>query len=288
LSATATASLPTALVKAGERGPSAPGALSALGTLVGRRVALSAHTPREVMVPLLGPVMFALVIAPALAKIGPKVPGVDYMSFVAIGIAGLLIPLSCMFAGIGVMVDRESGARRDLLAAPIARPLVVVANVAVALLVTALQIVVLIVAVVLRGAQLHASANGILWFAAGAMLLAVAMYGAAEALANRIPSLEEYTGAIPPVAIVPFFFAGSLFPIGALPGFLTAFARCLPLTHAVALMRYGLLRNASGLHDIWGMTNASAMAALSVAVVAAAGTLLTYLAVRSFTAASRA
>ena len=29
----------------------------------------------------------------------------------------------------------------------------------------------------------------------------------------------------------------------------------LPLTHALALMRYGLLDNASGLHDIWGMSN---------------------------------
>ena len=55
------------------------------------------------------------------------------------------------------------------------------------------------------------------------------------------------------MAILPWFFAGALFPIGALPGALTAFAKVLPLTHALALMRYGLVDpRGPGLHDIWG------------------------------------
>ena len=41
---------------------------------------------------------------------------------------GLLIPLNTMFAGIGVIVDRESGAQRELLAAPIRRSLLVFGN----------------------------------------------------------------------------------------------------------------------------------------------------------------
>jgi ABC-2 type transport system permease protein len=261
-----------------------PSNTAVFATLARRRFALSTRTPREVLVPLLTPVLFALVIAPALDSIGPKVPGLDYMSFAAIGTAGLLIPLNCMFAGIGAILDRETGARRDLLAAPISRPLIVVANLAVAIAITALQVVVLLVAAMLRGADLHTSASGIAWFTAAGVLLAVTMYGVAETLANRIPSVEEFTGALPAVAIVPFFFAGSLFPISALPGFLTAFARVLPLTHALALMRYGLLdHNASGLHDIWGMSDTTGMAALSLAVVAAFAIVLTLVAVRTFT-----
>jgi ABC-2 type transport system permease protein len=236
------------------------------------------------VVPLTTPVLFALVIAPALDSIGPKVPGLDYMSFAAIGTAALLVPLNCMFAGVGVIVDREVGARRDLLAAPVARSLIVLANLAVALLITAVQVSVLIAAAVLRGADLHTSVTGVSWFVGAALLLAIGMYGVAETLANRIPSVEEYTAMLPALAIVPFFFAGSLFPIKALPGFLTVFARFLPLTHALALMRYGLLdHNVSGLHDIWGMSNATAMAALSLTVVAVFGAALTAVAVRTFT-----
>jgi ABC-2 type transport system permease protein len=259
------------------------GNTTAFVALARRRLALSARTPREIMVPLLTPVLFALVIAPALAKIGPTVPGIDYMSFAAVGTVALLVPLNCMFAGIGVITDRESGAKRDLLAAPIARPLIVAANLAVALMITALQVVVLIAAAALRGANLTSSLSGIAWFVAAAALLAVGMYSVAETIANRMPSVEEYTGALPAIAIVPFFFAGSLFPITALPGFLTAFARVLPLTHALALMRYGLLDHSSvGLHNIWGMSNATVMAALSLAVVGAFAAVMATVAVRTF------
>jgi ABC-type multidrug transport system permease subunit len=263
--------------------PRPTGTWIAFTTLTRRRFALSARTPRELLVPLMTPVLFALVIAPALASIGPTIPGLDYMSYAAVGTIGLLIPLNCMFSGIGVIIDRESGARRDLLAAPVSRPLIVLANVAVALLTTALQVVVLIVAAVLRGADLSTSPSGVSWFLGAAVLLGVAMYGVAETVSNRIPSVEEYTGVLPGIAIVPFFFAGSLFPITALPWALAGFARLLPLTHALALMRYGLLgHNARGLHDIWGMSNATAMAALSLAVVAAYAALFSVVALRTF------
>jgi ABC-2 type transport system permease protein len=261
-----------------------PGALRTVATLVRRRVALSVRTPRELFVPLMTPVLFAIVIAPALDSIGPSVPGIDYMTFAAIGTAGLLIPLNCMFAGVGVMLDRESGARRDLLAAPIARPLIVLANLLVALAITTLQVGVLLTAAVLRGAELHASASGTAWFAGAAVLLAITMYGVAEILANRIPSLEEFVGILPAVAIVPYFFAGSLFPVSALPWALEGVGRVLPLTHALALLRYGVVGgNATGLHDIWGMSSPTTMAALSLAVLAVFATLSTTAAVKVFT-----
>ena len=94
-----------------------PRGLATWATLARRRVALSAHTPREVLAPLVTPLLFALVIAPALARMIPG--GGDYATFVIVGTIGLLIPLTCTFAGIGVIVDRTSGARRELLAAPI-------------------------------------------------------------------------------------------------------------------------------------------------------------------------
>src|SRR4051794_16062229 len=70
-------------------------------TLARRRFALSARTPREIVVPLLTPILFSLVIAPALATMMGRAPsGLDYMTFVAIGTVGLLVPINCMFAGI--------------------------------------------------------------------------------------------------------------------------------------------------------------------------------------------
>ena len=61
-------------------------------------------------------------------------------------------------------------------------------------------------------------------------------------------------------------------------------AKLLPLTHALAVMRYGLIdRNATGLRDIWGMSNPTAMAALSLGVVVVFAIALTAASVRVFT-----
>jgi len=255
--------------------------MTALATLSWRRFELTARTPRELLVPLLTPIMFALVIAPALKQ--ALHTDAAYESFVAIGTVGLLIPLNTMFAGIGVIIDREQGAQRELLAAPVPRSLLVLGNLSVALAVTALQVVTLIVVALARGIHFHASVTGGLWFAAAAMLFAVGMYGAAETLANRVPKQEEYIARVPAVAILPWFLAGALFPIGALPTAMTWVAKILPLTHGLALMRYGLLGDGSGLHAIWGGGSTTGAAALSLAVVAVFAAALTAVSIRVFT-----
>ena len=255
--------------------------LAPLATLAVRRFQLSTRTPRELVVPLLTPIMFALVIAPALKQ--ALHTGSAYEAFVATGTVGLLIPLNTMFAGLGVIVDRESGAQRELLAAPIPRALLVLGNLAVASAITALQIAVLIAVAIARGIHFDASGTGIVWFVAGATLFTVGMYGAAETLASRVPKAEEYIARVPAIAIVPWFLAGSLFPISALPGFLSWFAKFLPLTHGLALVRYGLLGDSTGLHNIWQMGDPTAMAALSLGVVALFAVALTAVAIRVFT-----
>ena len=175
------------------RRPTVRNPLAPLATLTARRFQLSARTPRELLVPLLTPILFALVIAPAL-KQSLHTSG-SYEAFVATGTIGLLIPLNTMFGGIGVIVDRESGAQRELLAAPIRRSLLVLGNLAVAFAITALQVAVLLAAAVARGISFDASGTGIAWFAAAAALFTIGMYGVAETLASHVTKTEEYVRA---------------------------------------------------------------------------------------------
>jgi ABC-2 type transport system permease protein len=256
-------------------------ALTPLLTLSQRRFRLTARTRRELVVPLVTPILFALVIAPALKE--ALHTSTAYESFVAVGTVGLLIPLNTMLSGLGVIVDRENGAQRELLAAPVPRPFLVVGNLSVALAVTAFQVVTLILVALVRGIDFGPSATGLVWFTAAAVLLAVGMYGLAETLASRVPRQEEYIARVPAIAIVPWFLAGALFPITALPGFLTWVARFLPLTHGLGLMRYGLLGDPSGLHDIWRMSSNGAVAGLSLAVLVLFAAALTAVSMRVFT-----
>jgi ABC-2 type transport system permease protein len=255
-----------------------------IATLSRRRFELTTRRPRELFVPLITPILFALVIAPALKEALDTATA--YESFVAVGTIGLLIPLNTMFSGLSVIVDRDSGAQRELLAAPVPRPFLVLGNLLVALLVSVFQVVALIAFALLRGIDFHAGLAGVGWFVPAAVLFAIGMYGVAETLASRVPKQEEYIARVPAVAIVPWFIAGALFPITALPGFLTWVARFLPLTHGLALMRYGLLRDPSGLADIWGLGSNTAMAVLSLGVVGLFALALTAVAMRVFTRAA--
>jgi len=282
---TTTAAAPAVLTR---RPPRRTPALGALLTLARRRAALTSRTPRQIAVPLVGPAILALVVAPALQVATGGLHGtIDYTSFVGVGAVGLVIPLSCFFAGISVLVDRETGAQRELLAAPVPRAQLVPATLAVALVLACLQVVTLIGLTAVRGGAFHITASGVAWFAAAAVLFTVFMYGMTEALAAKVGQQEDFTAAIPGLAILPFFFAGALYPISAMPAGLTAIAKVFPLTHALALLRYGIVDpHGSGLHDIWGMSNTTAEAWLSLAVVAAFAVAFTALAIRVFTRAA--
>src|SRR5207245_10674247 len=145
--ATATPALRLRVVRSPRRAPM----LGALRTLAARRAALTAHNPRQIAVPLVTPILFAMVIAPALkTALGGLHTHIDYTAFVAVGTVGLLVPLATTFAGLSVLVDRDSGAQRELLAAPIPRPLLVLGNLVVVLALCALQVVVVVSAAALR------------------------------------------------------------------------------------------------------------------------------------------
>ena len=259
----------------------------AVPTLTKRRLQLSLQSPRAVVVPLAAPLLFALVIAPALASVVAPGPGrTAYMTFIALSTAGLLIPMNCLFSGLGVIVDRQQGAMRELMVAPIRRSSIVFGNLVAAVALTAIQVVVLVVASALRGANYTIDVRT-LWFVGAALVFAILMYGLAEILTVRMPSPVEYMGAVPAMAIIPFFLAGSLFPITAMPAWLAASAKVLPVTQALALFRYGLTgpTGVSALHNIWGLHNATTMALLSMAVLVIYALVFVNGAIRLFTKA---
>src|SRR5438045_7374992 len=136
---------------------------SAVLTLAKRRASLTSKTPRQIAVPLLGPALLALVVAPALkVATGGLHSHIDYTSFVGVGAVGLVIPLSCVFAGLSVLVDRHSGAQRELLAAPVPRSYLVFGNMLVALALAALQALVVVGLSAARGGVFHITATGLL------------------------------------------------------------------------------------------------------------------------------
>src|SRR5919198_3702548 len=92
------------------RGMAFPG-LASLVTLARRRFQLTVRTPRELVVPLVTPILFALVIAPALKDALHTSAG--YESLVAVGTVRLLIPLQTMFSRPSLIGPPAQGGQRE-------------------------------------------------------------------------------------------------------------------------------------------------------------------------------
>jgi ABC-type polysaccharide/polyol phosphate export permease len=88
---------------------------------------------------------------------------------------------------------------------------------------------------------------------------------------------------IPAVGVTPWFLAGSLFPITLLPAGIEQVSLFLPWTHALALMRYGMMQDIDpGLADIWGMDSNGTMALLSLLALVAYSAVTLFVAIRVF------
>ena len=250
---------------------SRPSGLHGFAVLVARRIRVTTNTASGIVGQLVTPILWDLVVAPALASSrGAFNPHVDYFTFLAVGQVAFLIPFTAMFNGINVIVDRQFGVLPEILAAPIRRSLIPIANAVAVLLITMVQVALIVVLGRLRGAHFHTSLARLPWFVVASVLLCLIVYGTAETLALKINRQEAYGPLIPAIGVTPFFLAGALYPLSVLPAGLQQAAYVLPWTHAIALMRYGLMEhNPSGLLDIWGGSSETLAAVLSLAVLAA-------------------
>lgn len=252
--------------------------------LYGRRVAVAVKTPIALVSQALTPVLWVLVVGPALAHtgVGSRIQG-GYYSYVAIGQVVFVLPFSAMFAGLTVLNDRNVGILRELLVAPIRRATIPLASIAAVLTVAAGQIALIVVLAAARGAHFHLSVGPTLAALAAGLLLAAGTYALAEYLAYSLRKPQVFGTLIPAIGVTPYLLCGAIYPIGTLPGAVRQFSWILPWTHAAALLRYGFIGSrVSYLDQIWHMHSQVAMVLLSLAVLAAFAGLMIAIAMRAF------
>ena len=270
---TATARTPSLLT-------TAPG----LFTIYQRRLAVTTKTVSGMIGLMTPPVLWVLVIAPALADaLGGFSSSIDYYTFVAISQACFIVPFTSMFSGINVIVDKDFGILREFLVAPVPRLAIPLGNALAVLTVALVQVTVMMGLAEVRGAEFNTSAGGILWFLGAAWLLSLATYGLAEILALAVGRQEAYGPLIPAVGVTPWFLSGGLFPINVLPAGVEQISYALPWTHTLALMRYGLMEGSDpGLANIWHMDSEPLMAVFSLLYLAGLAIITLTLATRVF------
>jgi len=253
-------------------------------TLYQRRLAVATKTLSGIAGTMTPPVLWVLLIAPALDEaLGGFNPKIDYFTYVAVAQVALIVPFTSMFSGINVIVDKEFGILREFLVAPVFRASIPIANALAVLTIASVQVALIIGLGTVRGAEFDTSVTGVLWFGSAVALLSLTTYAIAEVLALAVGRQEAFGPLIPAVGVTPWFLSGSLFPLNVLPPVIEQISLVFPWTHALAVMRYGMMENTDpGLANIWHMDSELLMAALSLGVLMlmAAGALA--LAVRVF------
>ena len=255
-----------------------------------RRVAVAVKSPIALISQALMPVLWVLVVGPALARTG--VGGgseEDYFSYVAIGQIVFVLPFSAMFAGLTVLNDRNAGILRELLVAPIRRATIPLASIAAVLTIAVGQIGLVVVLSLVRGAHFHLAPGATLAALAAGVLLAAGTYALAEYLAYSLKQPQVFGTLIPAIGATPYLLCGALYPIATLPDGVREFAWVLPWSHAVALLRYGFIGpDAANLDQIWHMHSQTAMVLLSLTVLAAFAGLMVAIGMRAFRRATLA
>jgi ABC-2 type transport system permease protein len=253
-------------------------------TLYQRRLAVATKTASGIAGTMTPPVLWVLLIAPALDEaLGGFSPGIDYFTYVAVAQVALIVPFTSMFSGVNVIVDKEFGILREFLVAPVFRASIPLANALAVLTIASIQVALIIGLGTLRGAKFDTSPAGILWFGGAVALLSLTTYALAEMLALAVGRTEAYGPLIPAVGVTPWFLSGSLFPLSVLPPVVEEISLTFPWTHALAVMRYGMMEDTDpGLANIWHMDSEPLMAALSLGVLAVMAVGAMALAIRTF------
>jgi ABC-2 type transport system permease protein len=262
--------------------------IAGFGPLYRRRVAVAVKRPIALVSQLLTPVLWVLVVGPAFARaFGGFARGVDFFTYIAVGQIVFILPFSAMFAGLVVITDRDFGILRELLVAPIRRATIPFSNIAAILTVAAGQLVLILALALIRGADYNTAPGRLLVALLAAALLSAGTYALAELLAYRITQPAIFGTLIPAIGATPYALCGAIYPLAALPPGVKLLADVLPWTHAVALLRFGLMGGgASGLEQIWHLHSVWAMALLSLTVLIAFAALTVSLALRAFTGAT--
>jgi ABC-2 type transport system permease protein len=258
--------------------------LAGVRPLYRRRVALGVRDARTVVGQVAIPVLWVLVVGPALdTALGGLDPGADYDAYLAVGQVALVVTFTAMFGGDHVIAERAVGITPVLGVAPIGRSSITVANAFAVASIAIAQSALVAVLALARGASITTSPAGIAWAAAAATLLTVSVYGIAETLALQIGRHEGYGPLVPVVGVAPWLLSGALFPLAVLPPVVAQLAALSPWAHAVAVLRHGLAPDSgSGLADIWHLGSPAVMATLSTALLVATSWASLTVAARTF------
>ncbi len=186
---------------------------------------------------LIQPVLFLFVLGTGLSSLASKgmPPGIDFRTFIYPGVLSMSVLFTAIFSAASIVWDREFGFLREMLVAPVSRSAIVIGKCLGGATVSTFQGIVILA---LAGLA-HVPYNPILILTVigELLLLSFTLTAFGVMMAARITQIQAFMALTQMLVMPLFFLSGALYPLRALPAWLTVLTRFDPLTYAVYPMR---------------------------------------------------
>jgi ABC-2 type transport system permease protein len=225
-----------------------------MGAVVRRELARLLRQPSRLGSALVRPLLWMVVFAAGfhnvfgIAILPPYETYIDYRLYVLPGLLGMVALFNGMQSSLALVHDRETGAMRLLLTAPLPRTWLLLAKLVAASALSLLQMGVFIALSWALGVGVEPlqALQALPTMAAVAfMLAALGLW-----LSVYIRQLENFAGAMNFVIFPLFFISSALYPLWKLresgSSWLTHAAQWNPFTHAVEALRFALHAQTNG------------------------------------------
>ncbi|WP_284620459.1 ABC transporter permease [Aquabacterium humicola] len=235
-------------------------ALRAVSALVERELLRSLRQPGRLFAALLRPLLWLAVFAAGfrnvfgIAIVEPYDTYVPYETYIAPGLVGMVLLFNGMQSSLALVVDRELGVLRALLAAPLPRPLLLGAKLLAAALQSLLQAAAFVVIALMLGTELPLQWTRLLSVSIAAFAAALMLAALGLLLTVHVKQLENFAGTMNFVVFPMYFLSTALYPLWKLEEsgarWVFELARLNPFTHAVEWMRFAWYGKDPGLAPV--------------------------------------
>ena len=233
--------------------------------------------------PLLFLLIFGTGLSSALSAAGATGP-VSYVQFMFPGIIGMAVLFASVFGAMSILWDREFGFLKEVLVAPIDRSAVAIGKSLGGATQAMIQGLILLVLAPIVGVKL--TIESVLLVIPFVFLLAFALSAMGVALASRMRTMQGFQIVMNFLMMPMFFLSGALFPLAALPVWLTVLTRLNPATYGIDPIRRIILAPTlpPGTSDSVGLTIAGQVVpmAIEALVLVGFGLAMLGIAVRNF------
>lgn len=225
------------------------------------------------------PILYLVIFGTGIASIF-KQEGFDYIAFMYPGIISMVVVLGSIMSGITVVFDREFGFLKEVLVAPISRTAVAIGKVMGGATIASAQGVIMLVFIPFADVEVSVVSGFML---VGLMIvLAMSLTSMGLFIASRIRSMEAFQAVMQLLMFPLIFISPVMFPVETLPSWLATMVKINPVSYGVDAIRQAVMGvEASAPFGIY-LFGYRMTIALDVAVVAAFGIIMLYLAIRSF------